>query len=163
MVSCATTKAKIKIVPEYKGIDERVQHYYDEYIFLAKQNGIVFHNPVTIGLKNLDGTDAIGLCHYGLGFREIDIDEHFWLKRESLEKQALIYHELTHCLCSREEHDYAKGKLYSETGSKRDDDKGYFDDGCPISIMTPNLAPAFCVSVHWTEYVKEMFDRCAPW
>jgi hypothetical protein len=165
LLSCSTIGITGKLVPEYKGIDPLVRSYYDEYIFLASQNGIKFFKPITIGMKDIEDTKNlwIGMCNYGLGFREIDIDKSYWSHADALSKQALIYHELTHCLCNRYEHDYGDGKLYPEPNSNAPDIKGYYDDGCPLSIMHPTVAPSVCVSEHYEEYIKEMFDRCAAW
>src|ERR1035441_9258648 len=71
----------VKISPEYEGIDPAFQNYYNNYVSLAKLNGIAFEGKVTIGFKVLDyGDGTVGLCTINgvMGFREIDIDKEYW-------------------------------------------------------------------------------------
>jgi hypothetical protein len=40
---------------------------------------------------------------------------------------------------------------------------GYYDDGCPSTFMHPVILDDFCVANHFSDYSKEMFNRCKPW
>lgn len=175
LAACANMEIKPKLTPEFKGIDPKIKSYYDEYVQLAKIQNIVFLMNVTIGVKDIKSDKIIGVCHYGLGFREIDIDRKFWERAGELQREALVFHELTHCICSRHEHDYADGKIYPEADLNKflvyatkmcvepGSQKGYYDDGCPLSLMHPTVLDSTCMSLHYPEYIKEMFDRCLPW
>lgn len=169
----ACSGLKIKLTPEHKGVDPRVQKYVDEYMLLSMQNNIQFYNKVTIGFKKIKDGNVIGICTYGGFFREIDIDIDYWNNSTKVEQMALIFHELTHCYCGRS-HDYGENLEYPETEMARiaralqwkiegGPRPGYWDDGCPFSLMYPVVVDDNCLLAHYAEYTAEMFDRCEPW
>lgn len=169
--SCATVNIG-KVAPEYDGIDKRVNYIVKEYEELAKIQGIRFYNPVTIGFKKINRDNIVGVCTYGITFREIDIDEDYWQRASETSKFILLFHELTHCLCNRG-HDFAKNKKYPEKTIDKITEEvfqkltkiknGYFDDGCPTSLMYPSVLDDDCTHAHYQEYIAEMFKRCRPW
>jgi hypothetical protein len=163
----------VKFRPEYPGVDPKVQNIVDEYMYLSKQDHLEFYNTVTIGFKKLNSNDVIGVCTYGLGFREIDLDTTYWNESTNTSHMALLFHELTHCYCGRD-HDYSDGIKYPKTEAARlvqalqwkirgGERPGYWDDGCPISVMHPVILDDICMLSHYSEYTKEMFNRCQPW
>jgi hypothetical protein len=170
--SCSAS-IPVKIAPEYKGVDPRAQNIVSEYLELSRLNHIIFHNPVTVGFKNIQHGDVVGVCHYGGYFREIDVDINYWNNSTTLSHLALLYHELTHCYCTRD-HDYGKEKKYPETEAARivqaiqwkvngGERPGHWDDGCPVSLMYPIVVDDDCMQAHYAEYTQEMFDRCEAW
>lgn len=175
-LSCSSMPKLVKMKPEYKGIDPRVKTYYDEYVALAKLHNITFVRKITIGFKKINDGNAVGMCSInGLaGFREIDIDTESWNDYPAEKRTDVIFHELTHCLCGRG-HDFGKDKYYPEPNTleiftavknacvEKEDPKGFYDDQCPLSLMHPNTLPPDCVTLHYPDYIKEMFDRCDPW
>lgn len=169
---CAASP-KIKIMPEYHGVDPRAQGYVDEYMYLSRQKHIEFDDTVTIGFKNLNEGNIIGLCTYGGPWREIDIDINYWNNSSKMTHMALLFHELTHCYCGRD-HDYGPKSKYPETEAARiaralqwkaegGPRPGYWDDGCPVSLMYPVIVDDDCTRAHYNEYIEEMFSRCDPW
>lgn len=172
-VGSCTLSMPIKPFPEHKGVDQRIQKIVDEYKWLSMQKQITFKNSVSIGFKKIDRGNVIGLCTYGPGWREIDVDIEFWLNNGNSEKLALLFHELTHCYCGRS-HDWADGREYPATLQGRIDEAvewskkggqrpGRFDDGCPSSLMYPIIVDERCFKTHYSHYVNEMFDRCNAW
>lgn len=183
-LSCSSTRilpkipdiplVSVKIVPEYNGIDDRAKSYYDEYVSLANLNGIYFMNKITIGFKDINEGPVIGLCTRNgvMGFREIDIDIGYWNRVNARQKMSLMYHELSHCMCGRF-HDFGPNKFYPEPNkdpllaNKKDpieeSNDGFFEDGCPVSLMLPEDISPDCTTLHYPHYVKEMFDRCMVW
>lgn len=144
----------------------------DEFMWLSAQNNLEFHHSVTIGFKDINDGAVVGLCTYGGYFREIDIDRTYWNHSTNGTKIALLYHELTHCYCNRG-HDYGKDLKYPESEAARiaraiqwklegGERPGYWDDGCPISLMYPVVVDNQCFRQHYAEYTKEIFDRCRP-
>lgn len=162
LVSCAIVLNDLKLTPEYTGVDHDIAPYVNEWLELAKMDGLKFHNTVTIGFKDINQGNVIGICYYGMSFREIDIDRGYWRISSSMSKMALVYHELSHCYCDRD-HDYGAGKLYGDgmeatkDPNKRD---GFFGDGCPKSLMFPVAAGDYCTLMHYQDYINEMFERC---
>lgn len=170
LATCSTQNFRLK--PEHKGVEPKLQAIVDKYMDLSKQNDIRFYNKVSIGFKKLD-SPAVGVCWTGGWFREIDIDPDYWKEITNLSKQTLLFHELTHCYCGRP-HDYGKSKRYPESEEARlkqaivwivegGERPGFWEDGCPVSIMYPVVIDDFCMRAHYGEYMTEMFDRCKPW
>lgn len=154
--------------PEYNGIDPKVRKMVNEYKELAKMRGIKFNKEVTVGFKNINNDSVVGLCNYGLYFREIDLDAGYWETATYLEKLALIWHEASHCYCGRD-HDHDKGKLYEKTESSIKcpvntvPAPGYYMDCCPTSVMSPIIVSESCFKDHYNDYVNEMFENCEPY
>lgn len=169
----ACSSPHIKIAPEYHGVDERARSLVNEYFWLSKQNNITFTHKVSVGFKVLNDGLAVGMCTFGPGWREIDIDSNYWYNSTNTTRLALVFHELTHCYCGRD-HDYEEGKKYPETEAARvaralkwliegGERPGYWDDGCPISFMHPSVVDDECTMAHYNEYLTEMFTRCQPY
>ena len=163
LLSCAMMFREVRPVPNYKGVDQEAAPYVNEWLELAKLNGITFYNTVTVGFSNIERSEVIGECNYSYFFREIDLDQTYWKTFTKIRKTALLYHELTHCYCGRK-HDYAVGKEYDNNERpwfplKRE---GFFLDGCPLSLMYPYVVEDSCFISHYAEYTKEMFNRCEP-
>lgn len=170
LVTCCSTE-NFKLKPEHKGVDPALQPLVGEYMWLSAQNNILFKNNVTIGFKHLSGT-AVGMCTWGGWFREIDIDPTYWKLTGNRTHIALLFHELTHCYCGRG-HDYADGVKYPRTADARlkqaidwmvkgGERPGFWDDGCPTSLMFPVVVDDTCVQEHYEEYTTEIFNRCKP-
>jgi hypothetical protein len=145
----------------------------EEFMWLSKQNNITFSRQVSMGFKKIKRGNVIGVCTYGGNWREIDVDIDFWLNNPPSARWALVFHELAHCYCTSG-HDYGEDKEYPESLAERiaqaldwrekgGERPGYWDDGCPVSILYPKLVDSDCFLMHYQEYVKEMFDRCNPW
>lgn len=162
MVSCAEI-GKVRLVPKYEGVDPQLAPYADEWMNLAKDNGITFKNKVTIGFEKINRGYVVGQCWYGGFWREIDIDFGYWTNLDQNEKDSLLWHELSHCYCGRS-HDYGKDKPYGDDVEKAYGvADGFMVDGCPKSLMFPEVVNSFCFQLHSDYYEKEMFEGCKPW
>lgn len=154
---------KVRLVPKYTGVDPKLDSYTQEWLYLAKENGITFPNKVSIGFEDINKGYTVGQCWYGGFWREIDVDTKYWKTLDENEKDALLWHELTHCYCGRK-HDYGKDKEYGDDVTKAEKIvDGFMDDGCPKSIMFPEVVDSSCMDRHLFYYEREMFDRCSPW
>ena len=157
--------------PEYAGVDSRVKKYLNEYRELAKEEGIIFKNKVTIGFKKIINNDgAIGLTTYGDGWREIDFDINYWINATKESRTMLAYHEFSHAFCHRD-HDYGEGIKYPLTRKAWDHEvlkcrkercvaPGHYNDECPLSLLYPAIPQDYCFIIHYNDYIKEMFQRC---
>ena len=155
--------------PKYTGVDPRVSGIVNEWLSLSKLHGLKFRRPINVGFTDILNQDAVGQTRYEYGFTEIDIDQQYWTKCTATMKMTLVFHELTHGYCKRD-HDYGQGLLYPETdyrnpkpGNSKIDAAGRFSDLCPLSLMFPNLITDTCMRTHFSDYTKEMFDRCQPY
>ena len=173
--SCAKPPIKpVKSAPEYSTeiSDPQIGSIYKEFMDLSKRNNITFKNDVSIGFTKIDEGDVIGTCSYRVTFREIDLDKEFWNRASWFSKTSLLFHELAHCYCNRD-HDFGEGTLYPDdsleyllqnlfkkTTFNFYKPEGYFEDGCPVSLMYPKLISDDCLRYHYNEYVEEMFNRC---
>lgn len=171
---CTINVSRNRNSSTYSSIDKDLRPYYDSYFEDARVYGIHFEGTVTSGFTNINQGSIIGLCSKTPTYRQIDVDRVWWGKASSASKHTLMNHELTHCYCGRT-HDYAEGKPYQ----KYDPNQlawnnkiqsfiiqvslikaGFYPDGCPLSIMNPEIPEDDCVRAHNAEYTKEMFDRC---
>lgn len=158
--------------PKDDSVDPRAVDLVNEYKELARIAGIEFDSTIGVGFIRIEEPRVIGLCHYGLGYRQIQIDAPFWESTDQNTRLALLFHELTHCYCTRS-HDHSTGK-YPETPKERDEEweymthhqgqrPGYFGDGCPNSLMAPIVVEDTCVQLHYAHYIVEMFENCSPY
>jgi hypothetical protein len=153
---------RMKMVPEYHGVDPRAEGYVKEFKELAKIQGIIFKSNVTIGFKGINEPNVIGICTAVSTFQEIDLDLDFWEHSTELSRLSLALHEMGHCYCGRE-HDY-RGKAYPTPDEINPRDKstgpGYYKDGCPRSFMFPVILDDSCVVQHYNDYAVELFQGC---
>ena len=68
----------------------------------------------------------------------ISVDPKVWFYVDSSTKTAIIYHELSHCVCLRLRHS-----------------EGELSDGCPESIMNATIPSEECLDKHWDYYMTE--------
>lgn len=165
LASCTITLSGARLSPRYTGVDPILTPYVDRWFSMAKDRGLKFDKVVTLGFRNIDDGNIVGLCNYGFGFREIDVDKSYWKNSTESDKIVLVDHELVHCYCDRG-HDYGDGKEYGDAEKSRSDPSkkdGFWSDGCPISIMFPQIINGTCFINHYQDYMDEMFRGCVPW
>jgi hypothetical protein len=165
LITGAFAYKNAKLAPEYKGVDPQIAPYVDEWLYLAHGHGLKFDRIVTVGFKDINQGNIVGLTTYGYGFREIDIDVKFWQSSTSLSKAALLFHELGHAYCHRD-HDYGNGIEYGDPDKARKDpnkEDGFYEDACPTSLLFPEVVEDDCFEKHYENYVNEIFNRCVPW
>jgi len=167
IMSCSSVH--IKPAPEYKGVDPKLQSLVDEYKELAKFQNITFKHEVTMGFTDINNNNIIGLCTYGRGWREIDIDANYYNNATSISKLVLMFHELSHCYCGRD-HDYGNGIKYKDASEMQKvitifdtDMDGFYPDYCPLSLLYPIVVSNICLMRHYGDYIVEMFNRCNPY
>lgn len=176
--SCAKPPIRrTKVTPDHSTeiSDPQIKVIVDEFMDLSKRNNVKFKNKVSVGFAKINDGNVIGTCSYRMTFREIDLDIDFWKNASWISKTSLVYHELAHCYCNRD-HDFGKGTLYPDDSLKYlfqswfkkstfnlYRPEGFFEDGCPLSIMYPKLIEDYCFRVHYNEYTEEMFNRCDPY
>jgi hypothetical protein len=170
---------KTKSAPDHIGIAPDLIKYQVSYGTLALLHGINFRRAITIGFSKIKlkkgKKHVIGLCTYGKNFREIDIDLEFWATASEKSRRSLIYHEMTHCYCTRD-HDWGSGIRYPDDQSTismlidkieihliHKPVEGFYKDGCPLSIMHPVIVDDDCADNHWADYEQEMLNRCIPY
>lgn len=132
--------------------------------FKSLTRGIVRPKKIdrfTIEFTDLDGF-YIGYCYSKS--HKIQVDRSFWDRATPYAKEELIFHELGHCAC-RLRHKYLSGD-YDKTDkipgtTKLRLIKGFFADGCPVTIMYPFAIKSECYLKHRAEYHRELQLRCA--
>jgi hypothetical protein len=161
-----------RLFHKHDGVDPELASYVNLWLAIAKDEGIVFHNKVTVGFEDINDGLVIGRTYWEPTFREIDIDKKFWDKSSGTSRMALVFHELGHAYCGRS-HNYKEigysdrpSQLTKDEHKMKTDNKplpGYYFDFCPKSIMFPEILSDDCVRAHYTEYEHEMFEECEPY
>jgi hypothetical protein len=141
-ISCSNF---IKFTGSHKAVDPELKKYVYDFSKEVKKL-----HKVRIGFKDITlkigKGNIIGMCTfsvYPLG-PEIDIDRGYWKQATSLERRALIYHELTHCYCTSLLHDESIMP----------------NDSCPASIMYPSSFDEQCLEQYWYEYIIDLRQIC---
>jgi hypothetical protein len=93
---------------------------------------------ITVKFADFEDPDIAGIC-YPFS-KSIELDESYWNTLNDAGKEALIFHELGHCVLFRGHSDYKKG------------------DHCPASLMHSELHPR-CYEHYKDYYIKELFDK----
>ncbi len=115
------------------GIDPAFQPYYDEFGAIYKM-----YVGVPIGFVN-QPSPRDGVCMVlEDGYRQIEVDPKDWQGFSELERKALVFHELGHCVFGRTHNRWP------------------LVDGCPYSIMNPVTLGDWCMSNHFDHYVNEL-------
>lgn len=121
--------------------NSELKPYLDDFIAMAKINGYDTSrfNYIELGMTfgSLEGT-TIGLCRTNYSQGQVTIDKDFWNNSFEVDKRALVFHELGHCLLF-------KGHESEKTLITLTDSSGIsFTRSLPSSIMNPTL-----ISLHY--------------
>jgi hypothetical protein len=147
--------------PMYDVSNPHFDKYVNEYKRLAGLKGITF-NKKKLTVNFVDGfkkqkKEVVGICEYfGDDRVEILIKRSFYEEAIEREREVLMYHELTHCMCYRD-HEY-KGTVYKK--GKENPPGTMFEDGCPKTLIYPTVLTIYCSQQHWDYYLDEMFENC---
>lgn len=165
LIGCASIGKGTETSKEFLGIDERAE----EYIALFKEIAEPYINKSTleslsVGFKDVevDERGVVGVCKYFTsdGGPEILIDQRFWAKSTENTRESLMLHELGHCIC-KIPHSHIEGSY--EEKPKKDGPvlgRGFFRDGCPVTVMYPEVLGDFCYEKHKYHYHYELRLRC---
>lgn len=99
---------------------------------------------IVVGFGDNLKSPVIGACYYKMPpvRNRVVINRSTWDRFTHLERKALVWHELMHCVC------------YSNHDSSE------IQFGCPASLMHPMLAPHVCIQRYKREYIEDMNRRC---
>lgn len=173
LIGLALTSCSTRINEKDTSFSTQFYDILEEYVDLAKKQGIKFKKPLKVSFTDLNEKNTIGLCYSSNYFRKIEIDRKYWQSNTFMSRRTLIMHELTHCYCGRGHDNNAKTKYREDLISGiigksgwnyfMDNGIGYFRDRCPMSIMHPIVLSDYCSKKHFSHYEKEMFVGCIPW
>jgi hypothetical protein len=132
------TILEIAILTDYSKkskIDVEFQEYVLE--FESVFNVSVGSIPITFAdLKE----NNIGECHlpyFKKSNAAIYIDKEYWVGYSSIERKALIFHELGHCIFNLDH-----VNLVNIT-----------DNFCPVSLMYESIQSVSCLTENWDKYI----------
>ncbi|MEM1124995.1 MAG: putative metallopeptidase [Bacteroidota bacterium] len=99
---------------------------------------------ITGKIEPIPVRNIVGLCnHQATNGKEVIIDEAFWKRASKYEREAIIFHELGHCVLDRNHED------------------GVMDNGMCKSLMRSGFSPCFTLynhSDHQEHYLDELFS-----
>lgn len=95
--------------------------------------------------RDLDDPEVAGYCwSFANGDRKIEADSAWWATASPLAREALVFHELGHCVLGREHRDSQVQR------------EGLV---IPVSLMSPYILDEFIYSRFYSYYIQELFDR----
>jgi hypothetical protein len=166
LVACAALTKEKDLNQDFNGVHPDLAPYLADFLELV---GPDYNDSALSGLsmaiKPLNEGDVVGLCKRFTvnGGAEILVDSTFWDLNTQEKKEVLIFHELGHCLCwlghEHFEGDYSKGENAPKDKKARHK-KGFLEDGCPVTVMHPNVMPTSCYERHKEHYRWELRLRC---
>jgi hypothetical protein len=130
IISCST-KPRVPLKMQSLSVDPT---------FLSILKELPFKTKLPISIKKLPGKMAGGCKRYKHkeGVNAIYINPKYWKTFTKNEKKLVLIHEIGHC-------DY---------GLKHD--KSFRKDGCPKSIMYPEVFDEFCFLKYQKDYIEEI-------
>lgn len=166
VVACTSLGKKDGFDQEFQGVAPEMRPYVKDFVELVgphyRKDAL---KNLSIGIRALNEGEVVGLCKLFTtnGGAEILIDRSFWDVNGSEKREALMLHELGHCLCFLR-HEHFEGS-YKDDGDEDSTEsgklkKGYFDDNCPVTLMHPNVLSANCYRTHRNHYRWELRTRC---
>lgn len=162
LVSCASIKKPIRIKNTNPAGEEIVKYTKDFENIVKKAIPKSQIDTVDIVMGDIEGP-AVGVCTYTFPRTRITLDRTYWKTASELDRESLMLHELTHCVCSVG-HVFFTG-TYPEKPSKPmfSSDyllNGYLEDGCPSTIMYPYTLDEGCYKKHREHYRFEIRLQC---
>ena len=147
--------------------DEEFKPYIDEFSHIIKTSPFVNKiKHVSIIFSDLNPnqeTQTLGVC-YNMMRKDtfIKIDRPSWYKYGPLSQQALVFHELGHCICNiphTTPNDSIIDKILDGILIKKRE-VIYLSDGCASSLMYPYAIGSRCLERHWNYYIKDLQEKC---
>lgn len=123
---------------QYGAFDSYVENFKAE---ASRQQVATSHKPLRFEVGSLP-TGKVGLCTSEFDSALITIDPTAWAKMSSARKEALVFHELGHCLLNRPH-----------------DDKWVGDEHRPSSVMNTFLLSGIVYSEHRQTFLNELFGN----
>ena len=125
-------------------IDKALQKYVNGFISVGKKydreiiiDSLILHFVDDLGKNKKTGNKTIGMCHYG-DIPRISIAKNAFDNFDKWEREALLFHELGHCILGR-------GHIMEQ-----------FADGTPKSIMYPILIKSDIYESRYNHYMREL-------
>jgi hypothetical protein len=158
--SCSTIRVNPKIHEDFRPY---VQKFIDDSGGTVKWKHLKDYNMQYV--DNMD-RNIIGTCDRRS--KEILINRAYWERTDTreLERKALFYHELAHCILERNHtqphifpYDWATKfeNLMLKIGKWKMVPP--LEDGCAGSLMHPSTDSYYCIHKHWDYYVYELFQN----
>ncbi len=135
--------------------------YFQQFESFSVQNGrdTFGDDAITIAFAKLNGTEA-GRCewHFIKG-RKVLIDPDKWEGLDEPSREALLFHELGHCLLHRE-HDSKEARIPDlRSAAEKDPRDGTTEFTGPKSLMNPTSVAGSVYLRNKGYYVKELFGK----
>lgn len=136
-MSITTLAAVLFLLSPINGIDEQVKPYAQKFSYLTGKDV-----NLAIGFsEELFNSKFTAICVEISGVKRIYIEPSNWDRSTKEEQEALVMHELGHCVLGLEHNDT---RLY---------------DACPASIMSEKTPNQKCWEEHSERYLNEIRKR----
>ena len=128
-------------------VNPELQPYFDLFVEEAAARGIsvdLVEEEIEGYIQNIADRDVIGQCAYNANApSKVTIDSPYWNRSDDFEKEFVVFHELGHCILTRDHLDESNG------------------EGHCLSIMHSGLGDCEFTynSANRDTYLDELFSR----
>lgn len=123
-------------VSKHKNTNEEFKPYIEHFEKLTNRKV-----KINLGFEDLYGS-TVGICYYRVRGNEISINKESWKNYNKDERQILINHELSHCIC-----------LTRHTTIE----DSY---GCQLNYMGATMPNPTCLIKYRSEYEQQLIKDC---
>lgn len=148
IISCSSVQTTH---PYVEGVDEDLKPMVEEVFELMNLpndsiTSINFYYERPSFHSNKSYT--IGYCSFSFKSMRhyVMINKYFWNFAPDRRKTLLLAHEIRHCVCT-------SGTTWMHKNEVR-------EDGCPVHYMHPIIPDDWCISAHYSEYMKQIKKGC---
>ncbi|MCP3932093.1 MAG: hypothetical protein GY705_23725 [Bacteroidetes bacterium] len=117
LIPACTKESQDNLTDDGVFVDSSLQPYFDSFEYEASLRGLdinLLEAGVEGYIENIEDDGVIGQCQSGSG-RRILIDDQYWKRASSMQRESVIFHELGHCYLQRDHSDdsYSNGTCVS--------------------------------------------------
>lgn len=140
LIGCSSPEPKVLFV------DKAFTSYVEEFIHAGASvnHPVTVDNLIIVFSTELDD-DILGVCEQTTdGTPRIQISLQNWVTSIEIEKKAVVFHELGHCVLWLDHDEVWINTLQS--------------DNVPRSLMYPYIEDAYIYTKYWNYYINELFN-----
>ena len=159
--------AQTGLIPKTK-VDLELVDFIEEFKLISTRKQDMDYANLSVNFTDIKSNrGVIGTCHNRIFYSTIEIDKTFWAHSSFVDKKAVVFHELMHCVCNSDHTNTPPptsgswlDRVIYKIASFFQVNKEHLEDGCPVSWMNSSIAPTHCSYKHYNYYVQDVKKKC---